>query len=107
MKATKGFALIRPDWEYDQPKGRIHIPDNIEDKHRARVPKWGDVVSLTSKLKTKSGLVLPLDFAEGDKVLMEEYSAEFVEHKGERLLKCPIGKIIAKVENVKQPPVHV
>jgi co-chaperonin GroES (HSP10) len=85
-------------------KGLIAIPDNIQDKHTSRVPEWGEVISVTGVPMTKSGKPYPRDFDVGDRVFIEPYSATFVEINGERLLRCPIHKVLAKIENVKLPP---
>lgn len=107
MKATKGNVLLRPDWDFGMPEGKIIIPDNVEAKNKARVPNCGTIVSMSGIMLSKKGVKIDPEFRPGDRVLLKEYTAEFVEWQGERLLKAPFGSVLATLENVKHPPQHV
>lgn len=98
LKATKGFALLKPDWEHGQHDGRIIVPETADQKLKCRVPQTGTVVSMSGAPVTKNGVSYDPEFRPGDKVFCKEYAGEFVEHEGQKLVRVPLHAVLVVLE---------
>ncbi len=94
IKPLGDRVLVQPIENEEQMRGGIIIPDTAKEK-----PQQGKVMAVGPGKTTESGTVLPMDVAEGAKVLYGKYAGTEVKIEGDTFLIMSQNDILGIIES--------
>ena len=87
-------VVVRALEEGDQMRGGLYIPDTAKEK-----PQEGEIVAVGPGKQSDDGNRIPMEVAEGDRVLYGKYSGTEVTVDGDEYLILRESDILAKISD--------
>ena len=91
LKILGDRVMIKVD-EPETTEGGIHLPESAQEK-----PQRGEVVAVGEGRRLDDGTLVPLDVAEGDKVIFAKYGGTEITDEGEEYIILDSDQIYAKL----------
>ena len=85
-------VVVRALEEGDQMRGGLYIPDTAKEK-----PQEGEIVAVGPGKQSDDGNRIPMEVAEGDRVLYGKYSGTEVTVDGDEYLILRESDVLAKI----------